>query len=79
MLFSYSYPEDHGFKFQRTDLPGEPIIDADCDNVTDTARGTTVTQDGASISTVEHVMASLVGMDLDNILMKLDGDRKSVV
>ncbi|MCX2481963.1 bifunctional UDP-3-O-[3-hydroxymyristoyl] N-acetylglucosamine deacetylase/3-hydroxyacyl-ACP dehydratase [Pedobacter sp. MR2016-24] len=72
-------PENHGFKFQRTDLPGEPIIDADCDNVTDTARGTTVTQNGASISTVEHVMASLVGMDLDNILMKLDGPEMPIM
>ncbi|HEY0177308.1 MAG TPA: UDP-3-O-acyl-N-acetylglucosamine deacetylase, partial [Pedobacter sp.] len=61
-------PENHGFKFQRTDLPGQPVVDADCDNVTDTARGTTIAQNGASISTVEHVMASLVGMDLDNIL-----------
>lgn len=66
-------PDNHGFKFQRIDLPGQPIVDADCDNVTDTARGTTITQNGASISTVEHVMASLVGMDLDNVLLKLDG------
>ena len=72
-------PENHGFKFQRTDLPGEPIVDADCDNVTDTARGTTITQNGASISTVEHVMASLVGMDLDNILMKLDGPETPIM
>ena len=66
-------PDNYGFKFQRTDLPGAPIIDADCDNVTDTARGTTITQNGASVSTVEHVMASLVGMNLDNVLLKLDG------
>lgn len=72
-------PENHGFKFQRTDLPGEPIVDADCDNVTDTARGTTITQNGASISTVEHVMASLVGMDLDNVLMKLDGPETPIM
>jgi UDP-3-O-[3-hydroxymyristoyl] N-acetylglucosamine deacetylase/3-hydroxyacyl-[acyl-carrier-protein] dehydratase len=66
-------PDNHGFKFQRVDLPEQPIIEADCDYVTDTARGTTLTQHGASISTVEHVMASLVGMDLDNVLMKVDG------
>ncbi|WP_219222832.1 bifunctional UDP-3-O-[3-hydroxymyristoyl] N-acetylglucosamine deacetylase/3-hydroxyacyl-ACP dehydratase [Pedobacter antarcticus] len=72
-------PENHGFKFQRTDLPGEPIVDADCDNVTDTARGTTISQNGASISTVEHVMASLVGMDLDNVLMKLDGPETPIM
>ncbi len=66
-------PENHGFKFQRVDLPDQPMIDADCDNVTDTARGTTITQNGASVSTIEHVMASLVGMDLDNILLKVNG------
>ncbi|MBY0542929.1 MAG: bifunctional UDP-3-O-[3-hydroxymyristoyl] N-acetylglucosamine deacetylase/3-hydroxyacyl-ACP dehydratase [Sphingobacteriaceae bacterium] len=72
-------PDNHGFKFQRIDLPGQPIIDADCDNVTDTARGTTITQNGASVSTVEHVMASLVGMDLDNVLLKLDGPETPIM
>ncbi|RYG08687.1 MAG: bifunctional UDP-3-O-[3-hydroxymyristoyl] N-acetylglucosamine deacetylase/3-hydroxyacyl-ACP dehydratase [Chitinophagaceae bacterium] len=72
-------PDNHGFKFQRTDLPGEPIVDADCDNVTDTARGTTISQNGASVSTVEHVMASLVGMDLDNVLLKLDGPETPIM
>ncbi|MBB2146232.1 bifunctional UDP-3-O-[3-hydroxymyristoyl] N-acetylglucosamine deacetylase/3-hydroxyacyl-ACP dehydratase [Pedobacter sp. LMG 31464] len=72
-------PDNHGFKFQRIDLPGQPIVDADCDNVTDTARGTTITQNGASISTVEHVMASLVGMDLDNVLLKLDGPETPIM
>lgn len=72
-------PENHGFKFQRIDLPGAPVIDADCDNVTDTARGTTISQNGASVSTVEHVMASLVGMDLDNVLVKLDGPETPIM
>jgi UDP-3-O-[3-hydroxymyristoyl] N-acetylglucosamine deacetylase/3-hydroxyacyl-[acyl-carrier-protein] dehydratase len=43
--------EKHGYKFRRIDLPGQPIIDADVDNVTDTSRGTTLTQNGASVST----------------------------
>lgn len=72
-------PENHGFKFQRTDVEGQPIIDADCDNVTDTARGTTLSQNGASISTVEHVMASLVGMDLDNVLIKVNGPETPIM
>jgi UDP-3-O-[3-hydroxymyristoyl] N-acetylglucosamine deacetylase/3-hydroxyacyl-[acyl-carrier-protein] dehydratase len=72
-------PDHHGFKFQRIDLPGQPIIDADCDNVTDTARGTTISQNGASVSTVEHVMASLVGMDLDNVLIKVDGPETPIM
>ena len=72
-------PDNHGFKFQRIDLPGQPIVDADCDNVTDTARGTTISQNGASVSTVEHVMASLVGMDLDNVLVKLNGPETPIM
>lgn len=66
-------PENHGYKFSRVDLPGSPIVDADVDNVTDTSRGTTITQNGASVSTVEHVLAALVGSEIDNVLMELDG------
>ena len=65
--------DNHGYKFQRMDLPGQPVIDADVDNVTDTSRGTTLTQNGASVNTVEHVLASLVGTEIDNILIELDG------
>lgn len=66
-------PENHGYKFKRIDLPGEPVIDADVDNVTDTARSTTLSQNGATVSTVEHVLASLVGCEVDNVLIELDG------
>ena len=65
-------PENHGFKFKRVDIDGQPVIDADVDNVIDTSRGTTLAQNGASVNTVEHVLAALVGMDLDNILIELD-------
>ena len=51
-----------GFQFQRIDLPGKPIIKADCDLVTDTSRGTTLEANGGKVSTVEHVLAALVGM-----------------
>src|SRR6202000_3471423 len=66
-------PENHGYKFRRVDLPGTPIIDADVDNVTDTSRGTTITQNGASVSTIEHVLAALVGLEIDNELIDMDG------
>ncbi|HYK76484.1 MAG TPA: bifunctional UDP-3-O-[3-hydroxymyristoyl] N-acetylglucosamine deacetylase/3-hydroxyacyl-ACP dehydratase [Daejeonella sp.] len=66
-------PENHGYKFKRVDLPGAPVIDADVDNVTDTSRGTTLTQNGASVNTVEHVLASLVGLEIDNVMMELTG------
>src|SRR5690554_5283009 len=66
-------PENHGYKFQRIDLEGKPIIDADVDNVTDTSRGTTISQNGASVSTIEHLLAALVGMEIDNVLIEIDG------
>jgi len=72
-------PENHGYKFQRIDLEGKPIIDADVDNVADTERGTTLEQNGARVSTTEHVLASLVGMEIDNALVELDGPEVPIV
>ena len=72
-------PENHGYKFRRVDMPGAPIVDADVDNVTDTSRGTTITQNGASVSTVEHVLAALVGLEIDNILIDLDGPETPIM
>ncbi|SEM82596.1 UDP-3-O-[3-hydroxymyristoyl] N-acetylglucosamine deacetylase [bacterium A37T11] len=66
-------PENHWYKFKRVDLENQPVIDVDADNVTDTARGTTITQHGASVSTIEHLMAALVGMEIDNVLIEIDG------
>lgn len=65
-------PENHGFKFRRVDLPGQPVVEADLDYVTDTDRGTTLLKDGAKVSTVEHVLAALVGLEIDNVLMEMD-------
>ncbi|HVM87811.1 MAG TPA: bifunctional UDP-3-O-[3-hydroxymyristoyl] N-acetylglucosamine deacetylase/3-hydroxyacyl-ACP dehydratase [Puia sp.] len=61
-----------GYQFQRVDLPGQPIIKADCDLVTDTSRGTTLEENGVKINTVEHVLAALVGMGVDNCLIELN-------
>lgn len=72
-------PEDHGYKFQRIDLPGNPIIDADVDYVVDTARGTTLEQNGARVYTTEHVLAALVGMEIDNALIQLDGPEMPIM
>jgi UDP-3-O-[3-hydroxymyristoyl] N-acetylglucosamine deacetylase/3-hydroxyacyl-[acyl-carrier-protein] dehydratase len=66
-------PENHGFRFQRTDLTGSPVIEADVDNVIDTNRGTTIGKDGVKVSTVEHVLAALSGMEIDNVLMEING------
>jgi UDP-3-O-[3-hydroxymyristoyl] N-acetylglucosamine deacetylase/3-hydroxyacyl-[acyl-carrier-protein] dehydratase len=62
-----------GIKFQRIDIEGQPIVEADVDNVVDLSRGTTLEKYGARIATVEHTMASLVGLQVDNILIQVDG------
>jgi UDP-3-O-[3-hydroxymyristoyl] N-acetylglucosamine deacetylase / 3-hydroxyacyl-[acyl-carrier-protein] dehydratase len=66
-------PENHGYQFQRIDLEGKPIIEADVDHVVDTNRGTTIGKNGARVSTIEHVLAALAGMEIDNVLMEVDG------
>jgi len=65
-------PENSGYKFQRIDLPGEPIISADVDFVISTDRGTTLEQNNARVYTTEHILAALVGCSVDNALIKLD-------
>ena len=62
-----------GIQFQRIDLPGQPVIKADCDLVTETNRGTTLEFGDAKVSTVEHILAALVGMGVDNILIEING------
>ncbi|HYK44339.1 MAG TPA: bifunctional UDP-3-O-[3-hydroxymyristoyl] N-acetylglucosamine deacetylase/3-hydroxyacyl-ACP dehydratase [Parafilimonas sp.] len=62
-----------GVQFQRVDLPGSAPIKADCDLVTDTSRGTTLQVDDAKVSTVEHILAALVGMGVDNVLIEING------
>lgn len=72
-------PPDHGIKFQRTDIEGEPTVDADVDNVVDLSRGTTIEQSGARINTVEHTLAALVGTEIDNVLIQLDGPEPPIM
>lgn len=66
-------PADHGIRFQRVDLPGKPVIKADLGMVMSTNRGTTLSSEGAAVSTVEHVLSSLHGMEIDNVLLEIDG------
>ncbi|MDN5202594.1 bifunctional UDP-3-O-[3-hydroxymyristoyl] N-acetylglucosamine deacetylase/3-hydroxyacyl-ACP dehydratase [Fulvivirgaceae bacterium BMA10] len=70
---------NHGIKFQRVDLENEPIVDADVDNVVDLSRGTTIEQNGARINTVEHTLAALVGLQIDNVLIQLDGPEPPIM
>ena len=72
-------PEDHGFQFIRTDLNDRPIIKAFAENVVETSRGTTLEEDGNRVSTVEHVMASLMGTGVDNCLIEMNGPEAPIL
>jgi UDP-3-O-[3-hydroxymyristoyl] N-acetylglucosamine deacetylase/3-hydroxyacyl-[acyl-carrier-protein] dehydratase len=66
-------PVGHGYKFQRTDLEGQPTIDADADLVVSTARGTTLGKGDAVVNTTEHVLSALYALNVDNCLLQLSG------
>lgn len=66
-------PDDHGYKIQRIDLPGQPVIDAVAENVIDTQRGTVLGKGNVRISTVEHALAALYAHGVDNVLIQVDG------
>ncbi len=66
-------PENYGIRFVRTDLGGNPEIPANADNVIDVSRGTTLGIGEAKVHTVEHVLAAIVGLQIDNIIIELDG------
>lgn len=66
-------PENHGYKIQRVDLDGEPVIDALAENVTDTDRGTVLARGDVRVSTVEHALAALYAAGVDNCLIKVTG------
>ncbi len=65
-------PEGHGYKIQRTDLDGEPVIDAVAENVIATQRGTVVAKGDIKISTIEHALAALYAAGIDNCLIKVN-------
>lgn len=66
-------PADFGYKIQRIDLDGQPMIDAVAENVVDTSRGTVVTKGDVRCSTIEHGMAALYAMGIDNCLIQVNG------
>jgi len=71
-------PENYGIRFRRIDLGGSPEVPADVDHVVDISRGTTIEVGEARIHTVEHVMAALVGLQVDNVLIELDANEPPV-
>ncbi|UCG28592.1 MAG: bifunctional UDP-3-O-[3-hydroxymyristoyl] N-acetylglucosamine deacetylase/3-hydroxyacyl-ACP dehydratase [Bacteroidales bacterium] len=72
-------PENHGYKFCRTDLPEKPIINATADNVVDTSRGTTLEENGIRVATIEHVLAAFYGLQVDNGLIEIDGPEAPIM
>ncbi|MBX7044015.1 MAG: bifunctional UDP-3-O-[3-hydroxymyristoyl] N-acetylglucosamine deacetylase/3-hydroxyacyl-ACP dehydratase [Ignavibacteria bacterium] len=72
-------PEDYGIRFKRIDMEGSPEIPADIDHVIDISRGTTIAKDGAEVHTVEHVLASIMGCEIDNIIVELDSNEPPVM
>lgn len=71
-------PENTGIIFQRTDLPGKPFIKADVTAVISTKRSMTIGKDDWKISTIEHLLAVFHGLNVDNILVEVDGDEVPV-
>ena len=70
---------NHGIKFRRIDVEGQPIVEAKVANVVDTSRGTTIAQNGVKVYTVEHIMASLRGSGIDNVLIDLNCEEPPIL
>ena len=72
-------PENYGIKFVRVDLENSPEIPADIDHVVDISRGTTLGLQGVEVRTVEHVLAAIAGLEIDNIIVELDTNEPPVM
>lgn len=72
-------PANFGIHFSRTDLPGQPTVHALVEHVKETQRGTTLNQADVSVHTVEHVLAALAGLGIDNCLVELEGPEPPIL
>lgn len=72
-------PENHGYKFQRVDLEGAPVVDALAENVVDTNRGTVIAKGEARISTIEHAMAALYAAGIDNVVIEVNAPEMPIL
>ncbi|VAW11002.1 N-acetylglucosamine deacetylase / 3-hydroxyacyl-[acyl-carrier-protein] dehydratase, FabZ form [hydrothermal vent metagenome] len=72
-------PVNHGYAFKRMDLKGQPIVEADANYVINTQRGTNLEKNNVKIQTSEHVLAALVGMEIDNVLIELDASEPPIM
>ena len=71
-------PVGHGWKFKRSDLPDQPIIDAHCSHVKTVERATTLCEGAVKLHTVEHVLSALSGMGVDNALIEMDANEPPI-
>ncbi|MPT36531.1 MAG: UDP-3-O-[3-hydroxymyristoyl] N-acetylglucosamine deacetylase, partial [Flavobacterium sp.] len=72
-------PVNNGYTFIRVDLEGQPIIEADANYVVNTQRGTNLEKKGVKIQTSEHVLAALVGCDIDNVIIELNASEPPIM
>src|SRR5919205_1776184 len=71
-------PLDHGVKFRRKDLTDEPVIEAKIDNLKTVERATTIGEGSVRVHTVEHVLAALIGMGVDNAIIEMDANEPPI-
>jgi len=72
-------PEKTGVRFIRRDLPGQPEVTPSIDKVIETDRGTTISSDGVKIHTVEHVLAAITGLGIDNLMLEVSASEPPVL
>jgi UDP-3-O-[3-hydroxymyristoyl] N-acetylglucosamine deacetylase/3-hydroxyacyl-[acyl-carrier-protein] dehydratase len=72
-------PENHGYVFQRIDLPGKPIIHALVENVVDTSRSTVIEENGARVGTIEHALSAAYGLGVDNLLIEINAPETPIL
>ena len=72
-------PENYGYAFVRIDLEGKPVIEADANYVVTTERGTNLEKNGVNINTSEHVLAALVGLQIDNCIIELNASEPPIM
>jgi UDP-3-O-[3-hydroxymyristoyl] N-acetylglucosamine deacetylase/3-hydroxyacyl-[acyl-carrier-protein] dehydratase len=72
-------PANHGIVFQRVDLPEKPTVKAHILNVADTSRSTNLKENGVSVKTVEHLLAALAGMGVDNLLVQINAEETPIL
>lgn len=72
-------PEHTGILFRRVDLPGQPLVRAIATNVFDTSRGTSLKENNAEVRTVEHLMAALAGLQIDNVIVDINAEETPIL